>query len=166
MQGKRRKFKDIPDDEFILAVKNNTTIKNVIGSLGYSRASGTMSTYVKNRIKLLDLDISHFSTKDIKYYSHPRYALDEILVENSTYENIFRLKKRILKENLIDYKCENCGNEGLWNGKELVLQLEHKNGIHNDHRIENLCFLCPNCHSQTETFGSRQRRAKSDDISQ
>ena len=29
-----------------------------------------------------------------------------------------------------------------------------------DYRLENLRLLCPNCHSQIETFGSRQRRAK------
>ena len=53
-----------------------------------------------------------------------------------------------------NYKRQ-CGNEGFWNGKKLVLQLEHKNGIHNDHRVENLCFLCPNCHSQTDTYSGK-----------
>jgi hypothetical protein len=39
-----------------------------------------------------------------------------------------------------------------WNNKGLVLQLDHINGVHNDNRVENLRILCPNCHSQTDTF--------------
>lgn len=42
-----------------------------------------------------------------------------------------------------------------WNGQPLVLQLEHKNGINNDNRLENLAFICPNCHSQTPTYAGR-----------
>ena len=76
------------------------------------------------------------------------------------------MKKGLLNSNLLEYKCALCGNTGEWQGKPLTLQLDHINGEHLDHRLENLRFLCPNCHSQTETFGSRQRRAKSDDISQ
>ena len=77
-------------------------------------------------------------------------ANDQILIENSPYTNEL-VKDRILKDNLIEYKCE-CGISNIWNSKELSLDLDHKNGIGNDHRLENLRFLCPNCHSQTETF--------------
>jgi hypothetical protein len=45
-----------------------------------------------------------------------------------------------------------CGQGPEWNGKTLVLQLDHENGDCTDNRLENLRFLCPNCHSQTETF--------------
>lgn len=52
----------------------------------------------------------------------------------------------------LPYKCYDCGNPGMHNGKKLVLQVDHRNGIQNDHRLENLGFICPNCHSQTETY--------------
>lgn len=40
----------------------------------------------------------------------------------------------------------------LWNGRELTLQMHHKNGNNRDNRLDNLQFLCPNCHAQTKTF--------------
>ena len=61
---------------------------------------------------------------------------------------------------LIEYKCKECGIENLWNNKPISLQLDHINGIKTDNRLENLRFLCPNCHSQTETFGSKNIRKK------
>lgn len=55
----------------------------------------------------------------------------------------------------MEYKCACCGNTGEWNGRPLVLQLDHINGDNCDNRLENLRFLCPNCHSQTDTFAGR-----------
>lgn len=89
---------------------------------------------------------------------NPKYSLEEILIENSSYTNRTRLKIRLLKEHLIEYKCAICGNKGEWNNQPLTLQLDHINGINNDNRIENLRFLCPNCHSQTETYSGRNKR--------
>ena len=57
----------------------------------------------------------------------------------------------------MEYKCsgKDCCNKGEWLGKPLVLQLDHINGVRDDHRLENLRFLCPNCHSQTDTYGGK-----------
>ena len=66
----------------------------------------------------------------------------------------------LIKQNLIPYLCQKCGNSGEWNGKILKLQIDHINGIYNDNRLVNLRFLCPNCHSQTETFSGKHRGNK------
>lgn len=50
------------------------------------------------------------------------------------------------------FYCSECGLENKWNGKELVIQLHHINGISNDNRLENLTWLCPNCRAQTENY--------------
>lgn len=69
-----------------------------------------------------------------------------------------KIRKKILKENLIPYKCAWCDLESIWNNKSITLQLDHINGINNDNRLENLRFLCPNCHSQTENFAGRANK--------
>lgn len=83
------------------------------------------------------------------------------MVEHSTYTNITRLKMRLVNEQRLEYKCALCGNEGMWNNLPLTLELDHINGQHLDHRIENLRFLCPNCHSQTPTFSGKNKTTTS-----
>jgi len=80
-----------------------------------------------------------------------KYDNDEIFCVNSKFSTK-NLKKRIINENLIKYECEECHIVDVWNNKKLILHLDHINGINNDNRLENLRFLCPNCHSQTKTY--------------
>lgn len=55
------------------------------------------------------------------------------------------------------HRCEVCGLRPVWNGRLLVLQIDHKNGKKWDHRPENVRFICPTCHSQTPTFGAKNK---------
>jgi Zn finger protein HypA/HybF involved in hydrogenase expression len=114
---------------------------------------------LNNRIKedSLSLDKLNKNRKAKSFGGINALDLDKILVENSTYSRQ-DLKRRLVKENLLKYKCSICNNPGHWNNQELVLQLDHINGINSDNRLENLRFLCPNCHTQTETYAGRGRR--------
>jgi HNH endonuclease len=76
---------------------------------------------------------------------------EEVFCENSDFASRMQIKKR-LKAKGLPQVCDECKLSGEWNGKPLVLQLDHINGVYNDNRIENLRLLCPNCHSQTDTF--------------
>lgn len=78
-------------------------------------------------------------------------SINEALVRNSTFTKS-HLKAKLLKNKLLENKCYECEIGPQWNGKVLNLQVDHINGCNTDHRIENLRFLCPNCHSQTPTF--------------
>ncbi len=80
--------------------------------------------------------------------------IEDVLVKNSTYGSS-TLKRRLREEQILEEKCNECGITTLWNNKPLVLQLDHINGINNDNRLCNLRLLCPNCHSQTNTFAGR-----------
>ena len=52
--------------------------------------------------------------------------------------------------------CWECGITE-WNGKPIVLELEHINGDSSDNSEKNLSLLCPNCHSQTDTFKGKNK---------
>jgi len=58
----------------------------------------------------------------------------------------------------IEYKCANCGQRDRWKGKSLMLEMDHIDGNRRNNKVENLRWLCPNCHSQTETFRRRNGR--------
>ena len=120
---------------------------------------------IKKYIKKYSIDISHFETlveqNNRTGFKPVKKKLQDILIENSSFSRT-QLKDRLIKEGLLEYKCvgKDCGNIGEWKGKKLSLQLDHINGIYNDNRIENLRFLCPNCHSQTETYANKRGNFK------
>lgn len=64
------------------------------------------------------------------------------------------LKDFILKEQ--DYKCFECKISD-WNGKSITLDLEHIDGNSKNNNRQNLCCLCPNCHSQTSTYKAKNK---------
>lgn len=148
----------IPEEEFRQLIKESYSYNEVLRkiNMGHGRSSNDI---IKRRCQQLDISCEHFKKTGNK--ACPRYSLKEILIEESTYTNSNRLKIRLINEGLLKEECYICGNKGIWLNKPLSLQLDHINGIHNDNRIENLRILCPNCHTQTETYGSK-RGAKSE----
>lgn len=84
-----------------------------------------------------------------------QYFIEDNYTNNST------LIKKILSFKLLDYKCNisDCPLQGIWLKKVLRLHLDHINGDSSDNRLENLRFLCPNCHSQTDTYTGRNSKA-------
>ena len=81
-------------------------------------------------------------------------------VENGVYNTRSRIKIRLLEDGILEHKCDICGLEGEWNGKPIHMRLDHINGVNNDHRIENLRMICPNCDSQLDTFCGRWKGKK------
>jgi len=150
------------DDQLIFAVKSSYSIANVLLQLGLKPTGGNYKT-IENAIKRLQLNISHFTGKGhLKGKTHNwgrSKHLDDILSGVTDYSSSFKLKNRLLKEGLLSYKCynEDC-NISSWRGKKLALQLDHINGVNTDHRLENLRLLCPNCHSQTDTFAGKNKK--------
>jgi hypothetical protein len=89
----------------------------------------------------------------------PARPLDEVLVENSTYSRQ-HVKRRLFKEGLKEPVCEMCGQDEMWHGRPMGMILDHINGVRDDHRLENLRIVCPNCAATLDTHCGRKNRVE------
>jgi len=148
----------MPTEEFKKLILNSTSIGQVLKQFGLSNKGGNSKT-VQRRARIESIDISHIklgiNSNKGRVFGQ-RKSNDEIFKESSSTSR-GSIKAKLIKYNIIPYICEMCGLGDQWNGRGIVLQLDHKNGISNDNRISNLRFLCPNCHSQTETFSGKRK---------
>lgn len=145
-------------DSFSIIVKESINLSDVCRNLNLTPFCGNRQT-VKKYIDKYELNVNHFKysiPKDKE--SHNKYTkipLKEILVKNSLYTNRTHLKNKLYKEGLKKRKCELCGQGEIWNDMKISLILDHKNGVNNDNRIENLRIVCPNCNAGLETHGGK-----------
>jgi 5-methylcytosine-specific restriction endonuclease McrA len=82
--------------------------------------------------------------------------LSEILEGKHPQYQTYKLKNRLIKEGIKDNCCEVCGIKD-WNNIQLNMELDHIDGDRTNHKIDNLRIICPNCHSQTDTYRSKNR---------
>jgi 5-methylcytosine-specific restriction endonuclease McrA len=141
------KLNKISNEDFIIIVKESNYLYEVAKKCGYlikkNQCGKKLKDKIRKRIDELSINIEHFKYKgkqEIKKYL--------IIGKNRN----GTIKKRLIEEGILKEECVECGKTNMHNGKKLVLHLDHINGNNKDNRIENLRFLCPNCHSQTETY--------------
>lgn len=149
------------NEQMLNAINNSVSIAQVCKKLNLKMAGSNYYT-INNFVKTNNIDVEHWTgqghLKGKKRTWGRKADFKDILVENGVYTNMSTLKQRLLRENLLENKCYICGLKEHWNGKPIVLVLDHINGKHFDHRLNNLRLLCPNCDSQTETFKGRNRK--------
>lgn len=136
------------DEQFIQAVMESDCARAVMKQLDL-RPGGANYKTINKKIEDLSLDTSHW-VEQRPGRNQPTIPLEYILVRDSDYHYTTTLKKRLIREGLLEYRCYKCGIKD-WNGEDITLQLDHVSGERTDNRLENLRLLCPNCHSQTPT---------------
>lgn len=144
------------DKELVLdAIKSSKTRMEVLEKLERS-PSTAMYRRLKKFERDYEVDTTHFkpyhtTKRKASQVNNRKLSFEEIFCNNSPAAQVV-VKRRIIEDNLIEYVCRDCNNVGTWNNQQLVLQLEHCDGNSTNNTLSNLCFLCPNCHSQTKTY--------------
>lgn len=153
------KIYECTDEQFVNLIKNSANIAEVLFKLGYTVKGNSWGySQVKQRMTDLNLSSANFKGKNAYYETNKEREIspDKLFRINCKHTRTV-LRRNIIRNNLLPYKCAICGISK-WNNKTLSLELDHINGMNNDNRLENLRFLCPNCHSQTTTYGSRNQQ--------
>ena len=158
-------------------VEMSHSMAEVLRKLGLKITGGNYKN-ISYRIKYLEISIKHFDTLNGQSWAKGKtketddrvakcakknsFSNEEVFVENAPPMGGGRLAKRLLILGW-QYKCGECGLTE-WRGKTITLHLDHINGMGNDNRFENLRFLCPNCHQQTETWGNRSNKSQKEKV--
>lgn len=150
-------------------VATSRSLAEVLGALKLKPTGGNYR-WIAFRIRFLGLDAAHFSGKSWARGQTAETSAGvgrsgarrsrtnaEVFVENSPETCGARIARRLIRLGR-EYACSVCSLRE-WKGKPLKLHVDHLNGINNDNRLENLRFLCPNCHSQTATYCRKGRGA-------
>lgn len=153
-----RKIKNIPVEEIEAACKASFTIVEVIDRLGLGH--GGTADRLRKLIDSLGIPTTHFTgalwnkgkTADTDDRIATKHGFDEVFRKNSPFAS-GSIRSRYKRLNT-DYHCQVC-KLSEWNGTTITLQIDHINGDNSDNSLENLRWICPNCHSQTDTYAGR-----------
>lgn len=132
-------------EDIIHAVKESTTVTEVVRKLGLSASGGNMAT-ISRKIRKHNIDTSHFVGKSFNKGKEPCNKKPiEFFMTNNVFVNSDYLRKRLLKEKIFEHKCMLCGLLK-WQGRQIPLELHHLNGDRMNNTLENIMIICPNCH--------------------
>jgi hypothetical protein len=150
-------------DELRAAVAGARSFSDALRRLGLRPAGGNFGTLHKY-CALWDVSTDHFDQAAVirEHLERRRAAatpLAEIMVRHSTYHR-GHLKRRLFAEGIKERRCELCGQDEQWQGRRMALILDHVNGDGDDHRLENLRVLCPNCAATLETHCGKKNRIR------
>lgn len=145
----------ISDEDFIKICNDSITMSEACTKTGLH-----YNTFRKRAIKLNCFKPNQ-SHKGMKFPNEKgrQEILNKILSGNYPSYQTFKLKKLLFDLKVKENKCEICGITE-WLGNKINCELHHIDGNKNNHRLENLQILCPNCHSQTDTFRALNLKLK------
>ncbi len=156
MRGRRRSWTDA---ELIAFVAESTSMAQVLRRLGL-RAAGGNYEQVKVRINSLRLTTEHWTGQaHLRGKTNPhvrRHPLQSILRRGTVYQSN-KLRKRLLREGVLEPKCSSCGGVE-WRGGLIPLELDHVDGDKTNNQLDNIRLICPNCHALTPTYRGKNTK--------
>lgn len=160
------KYRSISIPRLRKIVGKSETWAKILAKIGYAKGGNKVIKPLKKYLNINQIDYSHLMQgrgcfkselgRTLAARMRKVRSLDEILSENTEYPGAL-LKRRLIKAGLIEDKCAICDALAFWCNKPLLLQLDHINGNNKDNRVNNLRLLCPNCHSQTDTYAGKNK---------
>lgn len=155
LDHRRRKRSKLWDEALLKeAISVSSSLTEVLLCFGYTRpiSSGNFQT-LKAAARYYSLPLPEVSGRDQTRAAINRTRLsDEAFFAFGVKRNGASVKKRLIADHGVIEICSLCGLGPEWRGMPLVLQVDHIDGDHLNNLVENLRFICPNCHSQTDTF--------------
>ncbi|MFC9700173.1 HNH endonuclease [Streptomyces sp. NPDC056943] len=139
------------------AVAASTNMCDVLRRLGVEVVGG-QHTHISRRIKAYGIDTSHFHAPSRRGKPWRPRTPEALLVEQTGPQTRRIPSDRLtwaMKESGVRNQCATCGTDASWRGRPLPLEVDHIDGDWRNNRIENLQFLCPNCHSTTANYRGR-----------
>ena len=143
-------------ERLVAAVNGATSLRQVLIRLDVAPYGGNYGV-LRRALTRHNIDTSQFVGRAWSRGRRlsPRKPLAAYL-DNTAPIQSYKLKRRLLKEGLLERRCAGCGHTE-WQAVPIPLELDHINGDNQDNRLENLRLLCPNCHALTPTYRSKRR---------
>lgn len=147
MRPKTSKMWDFTKEYLQKIFDESSSVVQVLEKLGFPAYNGnhrTMNKVIKERGISLD------KMRGNKRYKHnPSNIFERKSVKG------WDLKEALIKSG-IKLECSICKMGEEWQGKYLSLQVDHVDGNRENNNKSNLRLVCPNCHSQTDTFSGKK----------
>lgn len=147
-----RKIK-VTDEQIVEAAMTSQSATSAAAKLGIKYE--TFRVHAK-RLGVFITNQSGKGTSKPKEEGFGKISLDDIFDGKHPHYQSNKLRKRLFTEKIKEEKCELC-HITEWFGKKISFELDHKDGNRYNHNLKNLRILCPNCHSQTDTFRGRNK---------
>jgi Zn finger protein HypA/HybF involved in hydrogenase expression len=145
---KRKTYTEYTENELKDIISQCSNISHILSTL---KLNNVYHYKIKEFIDKNKLSTSHFKLIQKNQYHYTPS-------NGKTIRSHSKFKGSLLREGKLVNKCAICNLNPEWNNKPLTLQLDHINGDHSNNNLDNLRLLCPNCHSQTDTYTGRNNK--------
>ena len=136
------------NEELIQMVKTSSSYRDLMNKMGYAATSSSTSLKaLKKALEEKQIDTSHFTGRERTKYSLEKFQYGKEIRSATLFPALEKLR---------GHRCECCGLE-MWLGQPITLEIHHKDANKLNNTLDNLMLLCPNCHSQTDTWNKGRR---------